>query len=395
MTERVGQISSSPMQNEVQQEFGEVVDALKQAFPQKNELEILKALDTYVAEQGNVPAKDLDPQAMLDHITKAFNVSLSAEAASSIKTEWEELTQGMAVGVSDMAQVLDTYTKDSLLQGDREYLVLLWQMLQGEMEEAVGEETTVTAKANKSIQKEKMEEFIEKKIEETKKSESAGFWGKLAKWAGVVACCIGAALACAVAAVAISTGVGAPVGAMLIIGAACLVALALNNTVSAVSEECGHKIDLFAEAGRGIAKLLNAMGMDIDEDEFAMWFSFGVQMALTVTAIICTAGTASATAGISGAVTATNVTAAACSIASGVTQGVSTIKNYELAISQADLLELAALLDKLSETRNMEQELTASILSKIFEAIRGQVADSMDSIVSDMEMISGINLQRG
>lgn len=70
------------------------------------------------------------------------------------------------------------------------------------------------------------------------------------------------------------------------------------------------------------------------------------------------------------------------------------VSNYQLSKFQAELLELKALLEKLGETRNMEQELAAAILSKIFEAMRGNVADSMDTILQDLELITSMNLNK-
>ena len=411
-------LGGSNPQSQMHSEYEDVIQALMKSFPEKTELEIEQALSGYIETTGNKSPSEMDSKLMLEHITKTFNIQLSTEAASEIKKEWEELTKSMDVSVSDLASVLSSYSSDGIDKTDRNFLMLLWQKLQSELEEAVVDESSTTAISNKEMQQKEFNEYVDKKAEEMKKAGSTNFWNKLLKWGGVVASLIGAVAACAVAAVAIATGVGAPAGALLIAAAVIMVGLAVAGTVSAVLDECGIEWQLGQGLGKGIAKLLTAMGADIDEEAFAKWTAIAVQITLTVVAIVCSFGAGAissvgslASAGVNtakvGAETVSKTVqtlstisnglkmlSAGAGIATGVTQGVAAVNNYQLATMQAALLELKALLAQLAETRNMDQELTASILSKIFEAMRGNVADSTDTIIQDMELIAGMTLNK-
>jgi hypothetical protein len=393
---------------------------------------VVSYLETVEKKDGSA----IDSQAMIDHISQTFNAEISTRAANEIKTELEKLTAHQDIDVSELASILTDYSPDGIDQADREYLVLLWQMLQGEIEDAFLDESTTVANSNKELQQKEFNEFVEKKAKEMEKIGKTNFWNKLLKWVGVVASVVAAAVACVVAAAAIATGVGAAAGALLIAGAAILVTLAVSGAVSAGLSEAGVEWSLGQGLGKGIAKLINALGGDVDEENFAKWFSFGVQMALTVVAIACTlgaglvtapgavasAGSTGASAASSGASAASSGAAAAAStaasttstltntmngatnalrmmsaglgIATGLIQGGSAVANYSLSKFQAELLEIKALLEKLAETRNMEQELMGAILSKIFEAMRGNVADSMDTILQDLELIVSMNLNK-
>jgi len=422
MVEGIGNTPSNGVTDQIYSEYEDVEQALGRAFPGKSELEIQQAVVSYLETVAGQDRSTIDSQAMINHIGKMFNVEISTRAANEIKTEWEELTAQLDIGVSDLASILTDYSPDGIDQTDREYLVLLWQMLQGELEDVVVDESTVVATTNKEMQQKEFKEFVEKKAAEMEKAGKSGFWNKVLKWFGVVAAVIAAAIACVVAAVAIATGVGAAAGALLIAGAAILVTLAVSSAVSSVLSECGVEWSLGQGLGKVIAKLINALGGDVDEEAFAKWTAFAVQIALTVVAIVCTLGAGAASApgalasagatgvtAVSSGATATTTTlvnsinavsnglkllSAGMGIATGLIQVGSTISNYQLAQFQADLLELKALLEKLGETRNMEQELAAAILSKIFEAMRGNVADSMDTILQDLELITSMNLNK-
>ncbi len=450
MVEGIGTTPSDNVSSQIYSEYEDVELSLKRAFPDKSELEIQQAVVTYLETVEKKDSSAIDSQAMIDHISKTFNAEISTRAANEIKTELEKLTAHQDIDVSELASILTDYSPDGIDQTDREYLVLLWQMLQGEIEDAFLDESTTVANSNKELQQKEFNEFVEKKAKEMEKIGRTNFWNKLLKWVGVVASVVAAAVACVVAAAAIATGVGAAAGALLIAGAAILVTLAVSGAVSAGLSEAGVEWSLGQGLGKGIAKLINALGGDVDEENFAKWFAFGVQMALTVVAIACTLGaglvtapgavasagstgasaassgasaaSSGASAASSGAAAASSGAAAAAStaasttstltntmngatnalrllsaglgIATGVIQGGSAVANYSLSKFQAELLEIKALLEKLAETRNMEQELMGAILSKIFEAMRGNVADSMDTILQDLELIVSMNLNK-
>ncbi|MDY0220917.1 MAG: hypothetical protein RBR67_07255 [Desulfobacterium sp.] len=425
MVEGIGSTASDNVSGQIHSEYGDVQLSLKRAFPGKSELEIQQAVVAYL---GTVEKKDgsaIDSQAMIKHIGKMFNAEISTRAANEIKTEWEKLTARHDIGVSELASILTEYSPDGINKGDREYLVLLWQMLQGELEDAFMDESTVVANANKDLQKKEFDEFVEKKAKEMEKAGKTNFWNKLLKWVGVVASVIAAVVACVVAAAAIATGVGAAAGALLIAGAAILVGLAVSGAVSATLSEFDVEWSLGQGIGKMLAKLINALGGDVDEETVAKWTAFAVQIALTVVAIACTLGaglatapgavastgstaagaassaastaastTSSLTSTMNGAANALKMMSAGLGIATGIVQGGTAIANYSLSKFQAELLELKALLEQLSETRNMEQELMGAILSKIFEAMRSNVADSMDIILQDLELIAGMNLNK-
>jgi hypothetical protein len=429
MVEGIGNTTSDGVLGQIHSEYEDVEISLKRAFPGKSELEIQQAVVSYLETVDKKDGLAVDTQAMIDHIGKMFNAEISTRAANEIKTEWEKLTARHDIGVSELASILTDYSPDGIEKSDREYVVLLWQMLQGKLEDAFMDESTVVANSNKELQQKEFNEFVEKKAEEMAKAGKTNFWNKLLKWVGVVASAIAAVVACVVAAAAIATGVGAPAGVALIAGAAILCTLAVSGAVSATLSEFDVEWSLGQGLGKLLAKIINALGGDVDEDTVAKWTSFAVQMVLTVVAVACTlgaglatapgavasAGSTGASAASSGAASAVasaattassaakalngasnilRMVSAGMGIATGAIQVGSTVANYSLSKFQVELLELKAMLEKISETRNMEQELTAAILSKIFEAMRQNVADSMDSILQDLELITSMNLNK-
>lgn len=446
MVEGIGSTPSDIASAQILSEYKDVEISLKMAFPGKSELEIQQAVVGYL---GTVDKKDgaaVDSQAMIDQIGKMFNAEISTRAANEIKTEWENLTARHDIGVSELASVIGDYPPDGVDKQSREYLVLVWQMLQGKLEDAFLDESTVVANSNKELQQKEFNEFVEKKTQEMEKAGKTNFWNKLLKWVGVVAAVVAAVVACVAAAAAIATGVGAVAGGLLIAGAAILCTLAVTNAVSAGLSEAGIEWSLGQGIGKGLGMLINALGGDVDEDTVAKWTSFAVQIALTVVAIACTLGaglvttpasaasasasaansgipssgilmqstrtTVDAVASVATAATTTvktvssstkamhgitnimRMTSAGLGIATGAIQVGSTAANYSMSKFQVELLQIKALLEKMSETRNMEQELTATILSRIFEAMRQNVADSMDLILQDLELITSMNLNK-
>jgi hypothetical protein len=396
MVEGIGNTPTGGSTQQIYSEYEEVQQALQKAFPGKTELEIQQAVVSYLGTVQGQNAGGIDSQAMLAHITKAFNVEISAQAASDIKTEWEDLTQSLDIDVADLAAILTDYAPDGIDKTDRAYIMLLWEQLQGELEGAVVEESTVVATANKQLQESEFKVYLDKKAEEMEKAGKGGLWAKIKRWACVVASVLAAVTAC----VLIATGVGAPAGAALMVGAACLVTLAVASTVSAILDECGVEWTLGQGVGKLLAKLINACGGDVDEDKFATWTAFAVQMTLTVVAVVCTLGVGSAAAPAANASNMAKLAnmlplvTGAMGIATGLIQVDSAVGNYLFANMQAALLELKALLEQLGETRAMDQELTAAILNKIFEAMRGNVADAMDTALQDLELVTSMHLNK-
>lgn len=414
MVEGIGNTPSPGEITQLYSEYEDVEQALMKAFPDKSELEIQKAVIEYMETLPDKDASEIDSRKMLDHITKLFNVEISTQAATEIKKELEDLTHSLDIDVSDLASILEDYSPKGLDKTNREYLILLWQQLQSKLEDAIGEESTSVGNTDKEMQQKEFKAFVDKKAEEMAKAGETKVWNKLLKWVGVVAAVAAAAVACVVAAAAIASGAAAPVGALLIAGAGILVTLAVAGAVSATLDEFGVKWSLGQGVGKGIGMLINALGGDVDEEQVAMWTAFGVQMALTIAAVACTLGaglvaapgavgsfTANAVSGASKTVNAINQAGTALKLLSAVlglatagVQAMSTVANYQLALTQATLLELKALLEKLAETRNTNQELMAAILSKIFESMRGSVGDSMDTLVQDMKAVAGMNLNK-
>ncbi|MBI9089840.1 MAG: hypothetical protein JEZ12_11540 [Desulfobacterium sp.] len=148
MVEGIGNTPPVGNTSQLYTEYEEVEQALMKAFPDKSELEIQQAVISYLETNSATDASGVDSQNMLDHITRLFNVEISTQAANEIKAEWEDLTQSMDIDVADLAAVLTDYSPDGIDETDRDFMVLLWQKLQGELEGAFGEESTAVAIAN-------------------------------------------------------------------------------------------------------------------------------------------------------------------------------------------------------------------------------------------------------
>ena len=153
MVDGIGNIPLTGNQHQSLSEYEDVLQALQKAFPEKTELEIQQALTGYLGTLEGKNPSEVDSQLMLDHIMKTFNVELSTKAATEIKKEWEELTKSLDLGVSDLASILSSYSSSGIDKTDRAYLTLLWQMIQGELEDALGEEGIVVAEKNKAMQR--------------------------------------------------------------------------------------------------------------------------------------------------------------------------------------------------------------------------------------------------
>lgn len=408
-------------------EYQDVIDALKQAFPDMTEAELEQEILDYLAANTDKDLDDIQVLDLVSEISKALNVSLSEQTVSAIKDEWEDLTQVMDIDVSDLVDVLDSFA-ESEVSMSREYLVMLWQMLQGELEDAAGEEAIAVTEADKQISEQKFSEYLDETVSSLEANRASKVWDEILKWAEVAVSLIGAAVSCIGAVVACCTGVGVGVGIAMFAAAGIMTTLAVSSTVSAVLDEFGVEWELGSLTGTGIAELINACGGNVDVEEFAGWFAFGVQITLTVIAVCCTLGAgigswlssagstgANATGALANATkNVSEVTSKAAKAASNLTKlkalmdilsavaefglgcveiakGVDTVV---LAYTEADLVAIQAMLEKVSQAQEMDQELIEAILKIIFQAIRGDVADAMDMTLQDFESIANMNMTR-
>ncbi|WP_022665965.1 type III secretion system translocon subunit SctE [Desulfospira joergensenii] len=431
MVESVSNNLSSARQSELYSEYGEVIEALKEAFPDKTEQELHLAVREHLGTLDNKDISQMDTQKMLESISQTFNVELSAQEASKIISEWEDITQDFDIDVSNLASILTDYSSDGIDKSDRQYLILLWQMLQKEMEDAIGEEGTVTSETNRAIQEKNLEEYKEKKAEAKEKAAAAKTWGKIAKWAGFAVAWIGTAIATAVACIACVTGVGVPAAVALFTAAGIMGTLAVAATVAAVSDACGEEISV----GVGVAKLVNLIpGVELDEDTFAMVTDMVIQIGLSLVAaaltlgvgavnLISSIGKAAAQAageGVKAAIKAVitaminalkqalkmslktmgdtmesfsrllNVINGGIQVAQAGTQAVTAGINFDYSLTQADLMEIQALLESISDTRELSEELLSALLKKIFEAMRGDVQSSTQSSIDILQFTADL-----
>ncbi|MDD9303409.1 MAG: hypothetical protein HUK40_14140 [Desulfobacter sp.] len=340
----------------------------------------------------------IDPRKFVSHIAQVFSAEITAEETNKIITEWEEFSDTVKLSPADLAKVITEYGPNGPEGDSREFLMLLWHTLQGELEDAVAEETSKNTKINKDLQTDEYENWVDERVKVLNKSGFAKMFDTIKNWAGTIAACVGAAVAWTVAAVAIASGVGTAAGIALCVAATALTVMAANMVVSSIAKQCGEELDLFAEVGKGVAKLINAYGGDVDEEKVGMYTSIGINLALAATAAICSFGTTSALSGLTGTAGALtsgmNMVTSGCSIANGIISGASAGINLDLALAQAALLELQALIDKMGDAQEMVEELAARVLSIIFDAMRGNVADSMDLTLESLELNASLNLNK-
>lgn len=426
MVDPIGNSLTPSEQTELYTEYGEVILSLQQAFPQKSETDLHLAIQQYLRSLDNAEASKVNTDKMFNHISQKFNIEISAEAANRIKTEWEDITRNFDIDVSNLASVLMDYSSEGIDKSDRQYLILLWQMFQKELEKAVGEDGITSSQTNKELQEKQFQEYLDKTTEEMKKAGKSKFWNKLLKWVGVAAAVIGAIASCVAAVAACATGVGIAGGVCLFASATILCGLAIGGTVAAVGEEFGVDTSLGSLIGKGIARALNGLGItDFSEkeiEEFGMWTDMAIQIALTVVATALSLGAAAGPAifkgiaktGTTGAKIALtlgpkiientgravkaikvasqvlNLLSSIMGIAQAGAKGVTTGINLDYQLTQAELLEIKALLEKLSTTRHMEEELLAALLSKIFEAMRKNVQDATNSSIETIQHLASL-----
>ena len=130
MVEKIGDVQSYFSKDKFYSEYEDVEQALMKAFPDKTELEIQQAVASYMGTVQDKKTSEIDSKDMLNHITKMFNLEISTQTANAIKKEWEDLTNILDVDVSNLALLLKGYSSDGLEKTDRDFLVLLWQILQ-------------------------------------------------------------------------------------------------------------------------------------------------------------------------------------------------------------------------------------------------------------------------
>lgn len=418
---------------------------LMKIFADKPELVLEQALLKFMAENPEQDVAQLKPGEYVAYVAKVFATQTDAAKLSKVKSKWDGALKDDRLDPCELADIMETFSKDGPAPTDREFLLMLWQMLQSQLEEALAQENQVTGKIAKEAQQEEFGKLVKEKIEQLEKSRESSFWGKFKKWAGVVGACVGAAVAWAVAGALIATGVGAGAGAALIVAAVALTMIAANMITAAATEEAGGKIDCFEQVGKGLAKAINGVFGEgtVNEDEVAMWTGFAINMALAIVATACTMGAASGTsagaaanvakagqtaakagqaaskaqqasdaaklggtaakaadAGAKGSnmsgrvVGAANMVEGACTVTNGVITGIAAKKEYDLEMLRAAILEIEALLEQIAEARQMQMDLAAEILQRIFGAMRGNLADAMDTHIQSIESIAAMHLNR-
>ena len=370
------------------QGFSDRVDQLAKLFEEQPRMLIEWALLQYLAENPDADLRTLNPSVDIAFLSEIFRVKAAENSLKTVAPKPVRDLRKSETDLSGLSDILDDFSSKGIEESSRAYVLLLWNVLQGELEEAVAEENQMAAQIQKEIQESEYAKYVAEREKEMKKSGAAKLWDGIKRWGGTIAACLGAAAAWVTAAFAIASGVGTIGGIALVGAATALTVVALNMTVTSIAKECGEDLDLFAEMGKGIAKLFGA------DDELAekigMWTSVGITIALGFAATVCSLG-AGIAVGVSSLAAVvsnlTNLVSAGCSITNGVIMGVSAGVNLDLALTRADLLEVQALLEEIGDVRNITEELMAAILQKIFQNMRKAVADSMETTLDTIHNI--------
>ena len=227
------------------------------------------------------------------------------------------------------------------------------------------ESIKVKAQERDEVNAQKMEE-IQKRLEDMKSKSILDGFLKAFKIIGMI---LGA-----VASIA-SIAIGAATGNPLLIAAGVIMATMVVNSI--LSEATGGKVSI----GAGIGAIAKACGAS---DEVAHWIGFGFEMAITLVgcALSFGAGFSAAaapavqTAAEAGAMaqkvvhivsTTQQVTAIASgvnSVGQGIAQGVGAYYDFRTTNSLAEQKELAAILERIQEAINMEQDFMQAIMER-------------------------------
>jgi len=210
--------------------------------------------------------------------------------------------------------IADTKLTDGFLA------LMMMQLKTGETQletsKSIVEQNRVKTETLHGQKMEKLNERIEDLEKAAAKEKKAGVWGKIAKAFEI----IGAAIAVAIGAALVATGVGAAAGvAMMVVGT-----LLIANSIA----------DL-ATGGNALAKGLEAAGMD---PKVAAGIAMGLTIALNVALMVASGGgSAAITATSKGAGAAGNVVAAATKAGANVAQAAAKAEKLVSVAKQLDV----------------------------------------------------------
>jgi hypothetical protein len=245
---------------------------------------------------------------------------------------------------------------------------------------AGGESLKAKADARKTTNEKALAE-IKEQIETLAKKESLSPFLKAFKIIGLI---LGA-----VAAVA-TTALGAMTGNPLMVAAGVIMSVMVIDSI--VSEASDGKYSIAA----GVTALAKEAGAS---EETAMWIGLGATMLLTITAVVLSLGASAASSGTTIATTAMNVLAKAqqatavangvLAVASGASQIASSCLDYEIANSKARTKELEAILERIRESIETEEDYLKFIVEK-FTNLTSKVTDIItEANAAQTQILSG------
>lgn len=405
------QLISKFTTEESQKEWGDVEEALLKAFPGKSIAEIHAAATLYAAKNPDATISE-----MIQALSVEFSVTISAELAAEIRTEWDEFSSTNDLSPAELLAVLDDYSGDNVDTGSRAYLMFMMQALQKEIERITAESSEAGVSADKA-QHEAAKMELNEKIEEMNKPP--GFFEKVMPWLSAAAAVIGAAIAVAVA-VAVTVGTGGVAAGLAITAAVIACTLAVSAVAGAATD--GE----YSLAGV-TAKLLEACGVD---KETAQWIGLGLEITLAVVGMVCSLGAGIAASGGSAASTATNTattaaktadtaaktadtaakaadaatktmkgitkalafTNGALMVATGTMQGVKAVVDFNYAMDQAELVELKAMMERILAILKATQAVNQQMLEAIFGALRGMLVDSQNQYLDVLMQSANVDM---
>ena len=115
------------------------------AFPGQSMEELQAAATAVLAGNPNLGVDDL-----VVILADKFDVSVSSEKAAAIRTEWEEFNQVSELSPSELMEVLDDYSGDSVNTKGQKYLLLLVNLLRQELSELTSKTDEADLEAEKS-----------------------------------------------------------------------------------------------------------------------------------------------------------------------------------------------------------------------------------------------------
>lgn len=388
MVEGVSGNLSGLEQFRLKNEYQEVIDALKKAFPGMTEAALEQAMMSYLEAHSSDKLSGLSVLELINKISESLNVCLSAQAAATIKDEWEDLTKTMDIGVSDLVDVLDSYGQGEV-HTSRAYMVMVWEMLQGELEDSASEEATIVAETDKTLQKSKFSEYLEEKLTAMAKARTDKGWSTALKWAGTVASLIGgmvtSAIGGAMMVAAGWTGLGAIAGACMISAGFISMAAGTSALVGLIVETAGHGENWSLEGaiGHGIGALLNLMGADVDEEAWAMWTAIVIQGAMLYASVslslaggffsLCSAGSQIASSSVKAAADTANVAREAANAAKDAAEIAQVCGDcWELAKAAKEAAAIAAETAKILQLTKINHAMSVvTSLMSMFNGVAG------------------------